>query len=265
MKNLFTIFYLLIGTTFFAQTTLFSTDFEDGMPSNITIVDNDENVVHPDVVNFTDAWLVVPDPDEMTNLVAASTSYFTEKDSADRWLILPALTLGSFGNFLKWDARSQDPSFPDDYMVLVSTTDNQLSSFTDTIGNIKQESFEWTNREVNLSEKGFNGQTVHIAFVLRTYDGFKLYLDNLEVRKEDPVAVQNLNAVSLKVYPNPASDFIEIQSQNEIDNWTIVNSSGQIIQAGNEKHISVKDFNSGVYFLKYQSASNVGVVRFMKQ
>ncbi len=265
MKQIFS-FLLVIATNLIcSQTTLLSTDFDEGIPSNFTLVDNDNLIVHPDVVNFTEAWVVVPEPDNMTNLVAASTSYFTESDTADRWLITPPLTLGNFGNFIKWDARSQDPSFPDDYLVLVSTTDNQIASFIDTIGSVKQENAEWTNREVNLSEKGFNGQTIYIAFVLRTFDGFKLYLDNIEARKEDPVSVAEFSKSIVKIYPNPASDFLQIDSELKINLWTIVDAKGTQIKQGVESTITLDLMDAGFYFIRWQSDKESGVEKFFKK
>ena len=116
--------------------------------------------------------------------MASATSYFSPIDTAYRWLITPALNLGAFGNKISWSAKSHDPSYPDDYLVLVSHTDAEPSSFTDTIGNIEEENFEWTNRSVDLSQNGYDDSTIYIAFVLRTFDGFMLYLDDFLVEKD---------------------------------------------------------------------------------
>jgi hypothetical protein len=264
MKYILSFLLVILTNLILSQTTLLSTDFDEGIPANFTIVDNDNLIVHPDVVNFTEAWVVVPEPDNMTNLVAATTSYFTESDTADRWLITPPLILGDFGNFIKWDARSQDPSFPDDYLVLVSTTDIQITSFVDTIGSVKQENAEWTNREVNLSEKGFNGQTIYIAFVLRTFDGFKLYLDNIEVRKEDPLSVAEFTNNLVKVYPNPVNDVLQIDSEQQLNLWTIIDSKGTQIMQGLSNTIAVDSLKTGVYFIHWQSDKQSGVEKFFK-
>ena len=164
-----------------SQNILLSTDFQQGIPSAYSIVNSDNFTPDASMTDFLgqNAWIVLPDPENPSDTVAAATSFFETADSADRWLITPPLALASFGNFLSWNAKSHDPSFPDDYLVLVSTTDNQLASFTDTIGNIEQENFEWTNREVNLSTSGYNDSTIYVAFVLRTFDGFKLCIESL--------------------------------------------------------------------------------------
>ena len=94
------------------------------------------------ISEFTSAWITTIDPIDSTDTIAASTSYFSPAGTASRWLITPQLSLGAFGNYINWNARSHDPSFPDDYLVLVSTTDSQITSFTDTIGNINEEDLD---------------------------------------------------------------------------------------------------------------------------
>ena len=188
--NLF--FFTLFLSSFWAQTTVFETGFDNGIPSSMSLVNNDLNTPNDAVSEYTAAWICVSDPENESDSVAASTSWFNPIDTADRWLITPALALGSYGNDIKWNAKSQDASFPDDYYVLVSTSGTDLSNFTDTIGYIQQENFEWVERSVNLSELGYNDQTIYIAFVLRTYDGFKLYLDDILVTKEDDASLAKI-------------------------------------------------------------------------
>jgi hypothetical protein len=208
--------YLLFGAILIsssalcAQTDLFLTDFQTGIPGAYTIVDNDNLTPAAQVSEYTDAWIVVTDPNNPTDSVAASTSFFEPTGTADRWLITPAMNLGAFGNYISWSARSQDASFPDSYRVLLSTTDNDIASFTDTLGSIAGEYVEWTDRFVNLSTQGYANQTVYVAFVNVTENGFKLYLDDIRAWKEDPVSVNELSNISFKIYPNPATEQLHI-------------------------------------------------------
>jgi hypothetical protein len=88
-----------------AQTVILSTDFQQGMPAVYTIVDNDGKTPDALVAEYTSAWITTVDPENAADTVAASTSYFTEMDSASRWMITPPLSLGAFGNFLEWNAK----------------------------------------------------------------------------------------------------------------------------------------------------------------
>lgn len=251
MKHLLLFILVSYSKVISAQTVIFSTDFQQGMPVNYTIVDNDGNSPDPTVAEFTSAWITLVDPENTLDTVAASTSFFTAVDSASRWMITPPLSLGTYGNFIQWNAKSHDPSYPDNYLVLVSTTDNQISSFTDTIGFIEEENFEWTNREVNLFTQGYFNQTIYIAFVNVTLDGFKLYIDDIEVRKDDPVGLQEPNAVSYVVYPNPATDIIHVGSTEKIEQLEVLDLSGIRILSSPDEYVYVEALPTGIYLVRF--------------
>jgi hypothetical protein len=262
-RTLATIFLFVFGFLH-AQTPVLSTDFQQGIPANYSLLNNDNQPVNAAVSEFTSAWIVVADPENPLDSVAAATSYFTSADTADRWLITPQLALGGFGNYVTWNAKSHDPSFPDDYLVLVSHTDMQPSSFTDTIGHVQQENFEWTNREVNLSSQGYNDSLIYIAFVLRTYDGFKLYLDDIEVRKEDPVGLSEPIPLPFQLYPNPCSDLIRIASTSPLQRIEISDLNGQVLLQSTSPELEVSFLPKGFYLVRIQSESKTYTQRFTK-
>ena len=247
----------LLNFTFFAQITVFETDFQSGIPMSMSIIDNDSNIPNTGVSEYNEAWICVSDPVNSTDSVAAATSWFETADTADRWIITPALTLGTFGNVINWNAKSQDASFPDDYYILASTTDMNLTSFTDTLGFIQQENFEWTERTIDLSDEGYDNQTIYIAFVLRTFDGYKLYLDDISVIKEDNSGVSELEEYNVQMYPNPCHDFINIQSEFPIHRIFIYDMTGQKVIESTEANISIIHLDKGTYRLV--AHSNYGV------
>jgi hypothetical protein len=251
MKNLLLFILISFSIGISAQTVIFSTDFQQGMPANYTIVDNDGNTPDPTVAEFTSAWITLVDPENALDTVAASTSFFTALDSASRWMITPPLALGAFGNFIQWNAKSHDPSFPDNYLVLVSSTDNQIASFTDTIGFIEEENFEWTNREVNLFTQGYHDQTIYVAFVNVTLDGFKLYIDDIEVRKEDPVGLQEPDVVLNTVYPNPTTDVIHVSSTEKIEQLELLDLNGLRVLTSSTSFMNVEALPTGIYLVRY--------------
>jgi len=261
------IFFLTfsISSLGFGQTDLLLTDFQTGMPVSYTIVDNDGLTPAAQVSEYTSAWITVQDPENTLDTVAGSTSFFDPAGLANRWMITPALTLGTFGNFVEWEAKSHDASFPDDYLVLVSTTDTQLASFTDTIGHIIEEYAEWTVRSVNLSTEGYDNQTIYLAFVNITYDGFKLYVDDIHVWKNDDVAVDELNkAVTVSVYPNPTKGILTIQSESSFESAVLLNTNGQVLLKTTEKSINIEAYPNGVYFLKVNTNEGIKTIKVLK-
>jgi len=265
MRKFSLIFLLSVSSFAYSQTDLLNSDFQVGIPSNYTIVNNDGFTPDDQVAEYTSAWIAVVDPDNALDTLASSTSFFNPQGTASRWMITPALSVGSYGNFMEWNAKSQDASFPDDYLVLVSTTDNLLASFTDTIGYIMEENVDWTTRKVNLSEKGYTNQSLFIAFVNVSVDGYKLYVDDIHVWKEDPASVQELaKENSIKAFPNPASEVVNIESGEAIEIVQLLNSNGQLLAQTTEKTISLLEFPAGIYFLKVKTLHAVTTLKVVK-
>lgn len=270
MKHLFyTVSIILassLGSSSIAQTTVLEENFDAGIPASFLLYNNDGYTPHADVSEYADAWISKQDPDDNTNTVASATSYFDQPGMADRWLVTPSLTLGAFGNTLSWVGRSHDASYAESYLVLLSTTGPAVEGFTDTLAAVVNEDIYWTNHAVNLSEKGYDGQTVHIAFVLRTVDGFKFYMDSLKVAKEDPVGVDGtVPAVAFRLYPNPATETITFHSELPVQQAIVRDLNGAVmLQAGSNNEIDVRNLSSGVYFLELVHSEGISSRRFIK-
>ncbi|MEZ4838093.1 T9SS type A sorting domain-containing protein [Flavobacterium sp.] len=74
----------------------------------------------------------------------------------------------------------------------------------------------------------------------------------------------------VKLYPNPASSTITIESQRiNLKSVEIFNSLGQLVQAipneNNQLNIDVSNLQTGTYFVKVYSDKGVGVSKFVKQ
>lgn len=244
-----------------AQTTILEEDFQQGIPANWTVIKNDPYVEDPSVSEFLPGWIAIPNPDDSTDTIAAATSYFTTNGKASRWLISPPITIGTYGNYLKWKAKSFDPSYPDTYQVLISVTDTQISSFIDTLARVEFEWEEWTQHEVNMSELGYsNNETVHLAFVLETTGGFKLFLDSIDVRKDDPLDLQEQTLQpDVTIYPNPTSSSIHFSNGN-LKQVAIYNTAGTLIYSQEKASpIAIDGFERGMYLVR-MTATNGQVI-----
>ncbi|MDR0802024.1 T9SS-dependent choice-of-anchor J family protein [Fluviicola sp.] len=234
-----------------AQTTILNEDFQQGIPENWTIVKADSYTAQD--TQFAPGWIALADPDGSNDSVAGATSYFTTTGKASRWLITPPLTIGTYGNFLKWKARSVDPSYPDTYQVLVSTTDTQITSFNDTIFRMEGEWEDWTDYEIDMTAQGYSGgQTIYLAFVLETTGGFKLYLDDINVRKDDPLSLnEHFLKADISAYPNPTRDLVRFSSENTLKHVAVYSTDGNLVYSQeNGTEISLAGFEPGVYLVR---------------
>lgn len=249
-----------------AQTVVLSENFDAGFPGSWTRIKNDAFTEHASVSEFSPGWIIASNPDSLNDSVVAATSYFTTSGKASRWLISPPIALGAFGNFIKWKAMSFDPSYPDSYKVLISTTTNAISSFTDTVFAVDLESDLWIDREVNLVDSMYANQTVYVAFVLDTDGGFKLLLNDFEARKDDPlsISVTALNS-PISVYPNPTQNIIHFSS-TDYHSVELYDASGKLMtQSQPVTSLSLASFQSGIYFLKITATNfSTSIIRVQK-
>ncbi|NBO60700.1 MAG: hypothetical protein EBU82_06990 [Flavobacteriia bacterium] len=250
-----------ISTLIGQGNVIFSEDFESGIPAGFTLLNLDQNTPHPLVSEYNNAWIAVTDPNDSTDTIAAATSYFSEPDTANRWLITPPILLGAFGNYLTWESKSQDASYPDSYLVLLSTTDNQTSSFTDTIAFVVGENAEWSSRQVNLTAQGYDNQTVRIAFVLRSIDAYKLYVNNLEVRSMDNTSLESLELLQLTVSPNPTAHGITIGNKPKNRFVHLMDLHGKKLMSTSENYLSLANFETGLYLIVCEGFHPVRVVK----
>ncbi len=251
---------LISALTAQAQTTILDQDFQHGIPASWSTVKADSYEEHESQFHSQPAWIAIPDPNNLTDTIAAATSYFTVAQRANRWLISPPVTIGTYGNYIKWKARSFDPSYPDTYQVLISTTDTQLASFNDTLSRVVFELEEWTEHIINMSELGYtNNETVHIAFVLETQGGFNLFVDSVNIRKDDPLALDEQSMqTDLTIYPNPTSSTIHFSSEN-LKHVAIYTTSGTLIYSQEQATpISLELFDQGIYLV--QMTTNKGQI-----
>jgi hypothetical protein len=178
MKRIITLFLLGFLCHQAQSQVLWSTDFESGTLAPMTAVDVDGRTVAPQVATFAGpTWTIVQQTE--TNKMVLSTSWFAPPGAADDWLILPALTITDTNTFLFWEAYSPDVNFRDGYQVRISTTDDQVASFTSTLTTVTAEETTLKKRAANLD--AYIGQTIHIAFRNNSNDKYLLFMDNISV------------------------------------------------------------------------------------
>jgi len=76
------------------------------------------------------------------------------------------------------------------------------------------------------------------------------------------------NEIAINVYPNPTTDFIQVQSKNLIQSWSIYDLEGKLILenkvASFNPEIDVQSFLPCTYILKCQTEKGMQIQRFTK-
>lgn len=182
-----------------ANSQIFNSGFEanNGTPlSDFTTINNDGLTVpsYATVPEFnTEAWIQFYDGYD--NKIAFSTSWYDPTGQSDDWLITPSIIIPNSGEpTLYWKAKSYDFELLEDYDVRVSTTDNEMASFTDTILSVDGEQpFDYNSRSLDLS--AYKGQTIYLAFINTTFDGYYLALDDLYISESADCTLPNITDV----------------------------------------------------------------------
>ena len=242
---------LIVFTASFSigQTVLLSEDFSSGIPSNWQVIDADGNTPHSSMSQFTAGWIAY---NQASDTSAASTSYYENAtDQSEDYLILPIMSLATFTK-LSWSAHSVDPSFPDGYHVLVSTTDSAITSFTDTLLTVLTENYVWNRKSIMLDTMGFANQNVYIAFRNFSTNGFILELDDILIEASDFAGVSEAPVLEFEIYPNPASDILNIDFDGEFS-LELFSMDGKSILKSSENTINTSNLNSGQYVVRLQS------------
>ncbi len=264
MKITFLTLLFCTSITVFGQNVLLNEQFESGIPTDWTLINKDGLTPDASVSEYTDAWITVADPYDTnaTNHCASATSFFTTTGNANRWLISPAITLANFGNVLKFKSASFDPSFPDNYTIKIGRDISKPDEF-ETLVTYLAEAPYWSEHELVFDTLGYNNETIYIAFVLISDDGNKLFLDDISFETEVNVGTNELGKITVNVFPNPTSDFIQVETNIENTTKEIYSIAGVKLFESTDTTLDVRSLKAGVYFIKINGTNQL--VRFIKR
>lgn len=161
-----------------------SEDFNNGIPSSFKIVDSDENPLMTTLYKNAatgNGWTANA-IDTKDNKAAFSFTHGTYDYPQENWLITPQISLDKDKEaYLQWKAKSVYIDYLESYKIMVSTTDNDISSFKE-IYDINGESYFW--KDHTLSLKDFKGENIYVAFVSTSTNKYILAIDDLIVSEK---------------------------------------------------------------------------------
>lgn len=125
---------------------------------------------------------------------------------------------------------------------------------------------KWGEEYIDLSE--FAGKNMYIGFLHYDCNGFTangIRIDNVELTS-DGVSVAE-NNISFEVYPNPAENKLVINTDEEIENVSIVAMNGVVLYDGiyDKEGMDVSELNAGVYFVNVKKGNEMITRRFVKK
>ncbi|HPZ25015.1 MAG TPA: T9SS type A sorting domain-containing protein [Kaistella sp.] len=117
-----------------------------------------------------------------------------------------------------------------------------------------------TRMRVRLHDSSIGGNTTPCG--TSTYGQVEDYTLNIGVLATGENALANL-----QVYPNPATDVLNITKVSGNATYTIYNIAGQMVSKGKiaDNKVPVSKLQSGVYMISIEDKGNVEKVKFIKK
>ena len=152
------------------------------------------------------------------------------------------------------------------YFIVVAKTSaapvaNEIKNGSDygsvtvlTAGNIESK----TNEETLVSITDLSSNTEYVLYLTIEDEDNNLQetISKIEVKTLGSTSIENVE-LEIEFYPNPATDYIKINTIENIETYTLLNSIGNVVRSGNgsSKTIKVNNLNSGVYFIIVKTIS----------
>lgn len=231
--------------------------FENGIDCWTAISNN--------TANMSRMGIYADDPEAEDTYAYSGTHWFvfssyTRADDYNQYLITPELNLteGTTYHVKFWYRASHTTA--ESFTVLASSTDKQISSFTNEIGFNDEVDNEWQEFDAVIP-----AGTKYIAINYNSEYAYYLFVDDFSIEASG-VGINDVENVNLTLSPNPASNTVKV-SANGIEgtvNVAIVDLNGRTImeQNGNAQSFTfdVTNVARGAYFVRL-TGENVNAVR----
>lgn len=122
---------------------------------------------------------------------------------------------------------------------------------------------QWREEVVDLSGITDNDDVI-IRFEFKSGWGNNVWIDN--VRVMNATGLEELDS-EFSIYPNPATDVLNISTANEVQRVEIFNMQGQLVkvETGEVTSVSVKDLANGMYTLKLTTDNGTSMHKIIKK
>ena len=137
------------------------------------------------------------------------------------------------------------------YGADLQTTQYQSSVWSPTCNS-------WKTDSINLTTLGYNNDTIMLRFVAINDYGNQFYMDNVNIKGDNILSNNLLQANKLKIYPNPNNGAFSIISNYKKLNYTVYNLVGEKIKTGSLNYrvnnIYVPGLKAGAYLIVFKNS-----------
>ena len=89
--------------------------------------------------------------------------------------------------------------------------------------------------------------------------------DTAEFSENCELGIEDNNLINFTIYPNPALDILNIESQQQIETIKIYNLQGQLIKEVSNNNVDVSQLTIGLYFIQLSVEGKTVTKKFIKE
>jgi len=178
----------------------------------------------------------------------------------DNYFITPEFTVTDQKNALVWWVSPHGGYLGDHYSVEISNGSFDPADFTILYEETIQED-AWVQHYLDLS--AYEGQLARIAFHHKwSTQKWHVKLDDVSVIPIETVSVpENPTGISVGIYPNPASDLINIRSTETINKISVFNLTGKMVISRDVKadfyQLNCSILPDGLYIIRIETQNGL--------
>ena len=209
------------------------------------------------------------------NKVTYIDHYNTNKRGDEAYLISNKIKLGGGNNainYLTYDYSYSgfSAAYNDGFRIDISTDcgmswDSIYGASGTDLQTTSYQTYEWSptcnswqTDSINLTQLGYNEDTIMIRFVGINDYGNQFFMDNVSIKGQNILETNFIKNQSLEIFPNPNNGEFSILSNYTNLDYTIYNSLNQKIKTGeilsDLYNIKLQNPKSGIYLIRFSNS-----------
>lgn len=128
---------------------------------------------------------------------------------------------------------------------------------------------QWVSVDVLLTHYSNAGRDLTKAFQFKVVGDGTICFDNYYFYKTGASAVNDVEELTLSVYPNPARDFVNFKAQSNIESLQVFSIAGQrmleVSPNSNEFQLDISSLSNGAYFINVRANGVAKTIKLIKQ
>ena len=146
-----------------------------------------------------------------------------------------------------------------------------LNLSVEVYGGTGDYTFSWTPAELLDDAESQNPvatptEAGEVTFTVTVDDGLETVEASITILVKDCISVEENILINVNIYPNPAEDFIMINSEN-VEFAEVIDIYGRVITASEingETRIDMSNFADGIYYVRLHSNGETAVQKVVK-